>query len=63
MEEEKLAKQKDEKNLLLKFDSDKATFHFIPNTGLKKMKEKLEEENERKEVDYIKGKIIVREEI
>ncbi|KAL4431808.1 hypothetical protein ABPG74_015248 [Tetrahymena malaccensis] len=63
MESENLAKQKEEKNLLLKFDQDNQQFHFVPNTGLKKMKEKLNEENERKEVEYIKGKIIVREAI
>jgi len=63
MEEEKQSKMKDEKNLLLKFDSEQSTFHFVPNTGLKKMKDKLEEENERKEVEYVKGKIVVREAI
>jgi hypothetical protein len=50
----------DEKNLLLKFDTDQAQFHFVPNTGLKRMKEKLEDELERKEVEYVKGKIVVR---
>lgn len=63
MESENMAKQSDEKNLLLKYDLEQSQFHFVPNTGLKKMKERLDEDNERKEVEYIKGKIVVREAI
>ena len=50
---------KEDKNLLLKFDNKEQQFHFIENQTLKKIKQKLQKENDDKEVEYIKGKIIV----
>ncbi|EGR30041.1 pre-rRNA processing protein, putative [Ichthyophthirius multifiliis] len=56
-------KNKEDKNLLLKYDKEEQQFHFVENNNLKKIKLKLKQKNEENDVEYLKGKIIVNEPI